>query len=103
MPKFFRQLIQHRTTMNADVNFPDTPEKYLPLRVLSALYGISTSSLKQLFHAARRRGIPLPERKRVRRLFLYNREHFNEWLWQHAEKLKSEFPVQSRSDADDAE
>jgi len=55
--------------MNANINFPDTPEKYLPLRVLSALYGISTSSLKQLFHAARRRGIPLPERKRVRRLF----------------------------------
>jgi hypothetical protein len=89
--------------MNFNINSPNTPEKYLPLRVLSELYGISASSLKQLFHAARRRGVPLPERKRVRRLFLYNREHFNEWLWQNAEKLKSEFPAQLRSDADDAD
>ena len=97
-------IIQPETTMNANVNFPDTPEKYLPLRVLSALYGISTSSLKQLFHAAKKQGIPLPERKKVRRLFLYNREHFNDWLWQNGEKLKSEFPAELRSDANnDAE
>jgi hypothetical protein len=86
--------------MNANVNIPDTPEKYLPLSVLSGLYHISVSSLKQLFHAARKQGIPLPERRKVRRLYLYDRERFNEWLWQNAEKLKSEFPEQLRSDAE---
>jgi len=89
--------------MNANVNFPDTPEKYLPLSALSELYDISTTSLKQLFHTARKRGIPLPERRKVRRLYLYDRERFNEWLWQNAEKLKSEIPSHLRSEDNDAE
>jgi len=87
--------------MNANVNFPNTPEKYLPLSALSELYDISTTSIKQLFHTARKRGIPLPERRKVRRLYLYDRERFNEWLWQNAENLKSEIPSHLRSDADD--
>jgi len=103
MPKFFRQLIQRGTTMHANANSQNTPEKYLPLRVLCDLYDISASSLKQLFHTARKRGVPLPERRKVRRLFLYDRERFNEWLWQNAEKLKSDFPSHLRSEDNDAE
>jgi len=89
--------------MNAKVNSQNTPEKYLPLSALSELYDISTTSLKQLFHTARKRGIPLPERRKVRRLYLYDRERFNEWLWQNAEKLKSEIPSHLRSEDNDAE
>jgi hypothetical protein len=103
VPNFFFRQLQLGTTMNANVNIPDTPEKYLPLSVLSGLYQISVSSLKQLFHAARKQGIPLPERRKVRRLYLYDRERFNEWLWENGEKLKSNFPMHLNDDDNDAE
>ena len=89
--------------MNTNTNFPDIPEKYLPLRALSTLYGLSMGALKQMMHLARRKNIPLPERRKVRRLYLYNREHFSAWLWENGERLKSEFPKQLRSDASDVE
>ncbi len=85
------------------LDFTNAPEKYLPLRALSGLYGISVGSLKQLLHAAKRQGIPLPERRRIRRQFFYDRVAFNLWIWQHAAELKSDFPEKLKINAEDVD
>jgi len=66
-------------------------ERYLPLKHLSEIYNLSVPSLKILLHVAKQRGIELPVRKRVKRQYLYDRIAFNNWLWEHAEKLKVDF------------
>ncbi len=66
-------------------------ERYVPLDAIAKIYGLTKGSLKQLLHLAKKKGVPMPDRKKVKRIYLYDRQAFSTWMWQHANALKGKF------------
>ena len=78
--------------MNTDKTSLSEPmERYVPLTTLAKIYGFSVNSLKQIMHLAKRKGVPMPERRRVKRFYYYDRQLFNLWLWEHSHVLHGQF------------
>jgi len=70
----------------------NTNQKYAPLAMVSAMFGIPITSLKIKMTLASKRGIPLPSRARVGKIFLYDTEAFGAWLFENADQLRQATP-----------
>lgn len=66
---------------------------YLPLTRLSEALDIPLPSLKAKLHVASKKGIPLPERRRIGKTYFYNAKAFCEWLWQHSDDYRRDAPT----------
>ncbi len=75
--------------------------RYAPLSMIASMFGLSAATLKYKLHIATQKGIPLPPRRRVAKLYMYDVPAFEAWLWEHAETLKRKFDMNANETAND--
>jgi hypothetical protein len=72
---------------------PITEPQYATLKEIADKSGVAESTLKIKLTVATQKGIALPLRKRIGKQFLYDRQAFMNWLWEHADAIRRPMPT----------
>ncbi len=83
----------NKTSINMTTNKLQNLPSVLPANGICEVFGINPTTFRVLMHRCKKRGIPLPPRRRVMRRFYYPVNEFAQWLWTHGEKLRGFFEM----------
>ncbi len=66
---------------------------FVPAKTVCQIFGIHEATFRVLLWRARKKGIPMPPRRKLSRRFIYDLHGFARWAWEYGERLAEEFKL----------